>query len=285
MSRDRLTLLGTKGGPRLTTGSSWPTSSVAEFAGRPYLVDCGLGVTRQFVEAGRSLSDLHTILITHLHSDHVLELGPLLHTAWTSSPRRTVRIYGPPGTRSLVDRFFELMEYDVRVRMEDERQADPSGMFPTSEFTEGEVFEDDRVSVSALRVAHPPVEHCYALRFRSAGKTVVFSSDTRFHEPLVDFARGADVLVHEVMHPEGTRRICERLREIKPNLMEHMLAAHCPGDDAGRIATRAEVGRLVAHHLIPSDDPATGPREFEALIRTTWKGPLTIGSDLAVVPF
>ena len=48
MQQDKLTLLGTKGGPRLTTGSSWPSSSVIEFSGKPYIVDCGMGVTRQF---------------------------------------------------------------------------------------------------------------------------------------------------------------------------------------------------------------------------------------------
>ena len=59
---DRIVLLGTRGGPRLLTGSSWPSSSVIEFSGRPYIVDCGLGVTRQFVEAGYRLDDVHTIL-------------------------------------------------------------------------------------------------------------------------------------------------------------------------------------------------------------------------------
>ena len=77
---DRNILLGTKGGPRLTAGSSWPSSSAIEISGRPYVIDCGMGVTRQFGEAGFSLADVDTILVTHLHSDHCLELGPFLHT-------------------------------------------------------------------------------------------------------------------------------------------------------------------------------------------------------------
>lgn len=285
MTRNRLVLLGTKGGPRLTTGSSWPSSSVVEFSNRPYVVDCGIGVTRQFVEAGYSLADLHSILITHLHSDHVLELGPLLHTAWTSSPKREIRVYGPPGLSAMVRDFFRLMDYDVQMRMADEKQADPQGMFRTAEFTQGPVFEDDLVAVTALRVVHPPLDHVYALKIRSTDRTVVFSADTCYFPPLIEFSRGADVLVHEVMHLEGSRRMCERLKDIKPNLMAHMIAAHCPGDDVGRIASEAGVGRLVVQHFIPSDDPATGPVEFEALIRETWNGPLTIGHDLAVIPF
>lgn len=281
---DRLVLLGTKGGPRLTTGSSWPSASVLEVSGRPYVVDCGMGVTRQFVDAGYLLHQLHTVILTHLHSDHCLELGPLLHTAWTSSPKHTVRVHGPEGTRALVDAFFLALSFDIGVRMADERQADPSDMFPVAEYSEGLVLEDDFVRVSALRVDHPPVTECFALKFEAERSTVVFSSDTAHFPPLAEFAAGADVLVHEAMHREGTLRMCERLAPIKPNLYEHMIAGHTFADDAGRIATEAGVGRLVLQHFTPSDDPGTTPAHFEELARRTWSGPLTIGHDLQVIP-
>lgn len=277
---DKIILLGTKGGPRITTGSSWPSSSVIEIAGRPYIVDCGMGVTRQFVEAGYSLADIHTIVLTHLHSDHCLELGPLLYTIWVSSPKRQLRLYGPPGVRHLVQTFLRAMSYDIEMRMADERQQDPSDMFVIEEFEEGTVFTDDLVTVSALRVEHPPLTHTYALKFETAGKSAVFSADTCYFPPLAAFAHGADVLVHEVMHREGTERMCARLREIKPNLMAHMIAGHTFGDDVGRIAKAAGVKHLAVQHFTPSDDPETGPEDFAALVRETWDGPLTVGADL-----
>ena len=282
---DRVILLGTKGGPRLSTGSSWPSSSVVEFSGRPYIVDCGLGVTRQFVEAGYTLADVHTILLTHMHSDHCLELGPLLHTIWVSSPKRDIHLYGPQGTSRMVDDFFRVMSYDVSMRMQDEKQRDPRGMFLCTEFKEGLVFRDDLVEVIALRVAHPPLTDTFALKFSSADKTVVFSADTSYFPKLAEFAKGADILIHEVMHHEGTERMCERLKLIKPNLMEHMIAGHTFGDEVGRIATAAGVKHLVVQHFTPSDDPETGPAEFEALVRQTWDSRLTIGHDLAEIPF
>lgn len=281
---DRIVLLGTKGGPRLSTGSSWPSSSVVQFSGRPYIIDCGLGVTRQFVEAGYALADVHTILLTHLHSDHCLELGPLLHTIWCSSPMRVIRVHGPPPLKRMVDGFFTSMEYDISMRMEDEKQRDPRDMFECVEFTEGPVLRDDLIEVKALRVVHPPLTDTYALRVQGEGGTVVFSGDTSYFPPLAEFAKGADILVHEVMHREGTERMCERLKEIKPNLMEHMIAGHTFGDDVGRIATVAGVGHLVVQHFTPGDDPQTGPAEFEALVRRTWNGPLTVGSDLTSIP-
>ncbi len=281
---DRIILLGTKGGPRLATGSSWPSSSVVEISGRPYIVDCGMGVTRQFVEAGYALADVHTIVLTHLHSDHCLELGPLLHTVWCSSPKRSIPVHGPPPLKRLVDGFFASMAYDIEMRMSDEKQQSPHDMFTPFEYAEGPVFRDDLVEVTALQVVHPPLTDTYALRFRSENSTVVFSGDTCYFPPLAEFASGADVLVHEVMHLEGTERMCARLKEIKPNLMAHMMAAHTFGDDVGRIASAAGVGHLVVQHFTPSDDPEVGPKEFEALVRRTWSGSLTIGSDLAVIP-
>ena len=75
---DRLVLLGTKGGPAIRKGGPSPTSHLLVIGGHPYVIDCGLGVTRALVEAGMALPELRNIIITHLHSDHVLEMGPLV---------------------------------------------------------------------------------------------------------------------------------------------------------------------------------------------------------------
>ncbi|GIS12623.1 MAG: MBL fold metallo-hydrolase, partial [Pseudomonadota bacterium] len=84
MSDNYLALLGTKGGPSVRPGSTMPTSSLLCLDGRLIVVDCGLGVTRGLVDQGMRLESLSLIFITHLHSDHYLELGPLIHTAWTT---------------------------------------------------------------------------------------------------------------------------------------------------------------------------------------------------------
>ena len=58
----RLVLLGTKGGPAIRKGGPSPTSTLLVVEGHPYIIDCGLGVTRGFVETGFALKDLGTIL-------------------------------------------------------------------------------------------------------------------------------------------------------------------------------------------------------------------------------
>lgn len=61
------------------------------------------------------------------------------------------------------------------------------------------VYQDDRVTVTATLVDHPPVFPAFAYRFDTPHGSVVFSGDTTSCRNLVDLATGADVLVNEVV--------------------------------------------------------------------------------------
>ncbi|RUU47508.1 MBL fold metallo-hydrolase [Mesorhizobium sp. M6A.T.Ca.TU.002.02.2.1] len=281
-TRDRLVLLGSKGGPALRPGGPWPSSSLLEIGGRNIVVDCGLGVTRGLADAGSSLKTLDLIFITHLHSDHLLELGPLIHTAWTAGLATPVTVFGPPGTGHYWQRFCQAMEFDIEIRIVDEGRPNIADIVSIVEFGEGRVMEERGLKVSALRVDHPPVTDCFALRFEHAGQSVVFSADTAFFPPLADFARGAAILVHEAMLEEGIGRLVAKTGN-GARLREHLLASHSFAEEAGRIATEAGVGRLVLNHLIPADDPEIGDADWIATVRKTWAGDLTIARDGLVV--
>ncbi|RWM77344.1 MAG: MBL fold metallo-hydrolase [Mesorhizobium sp.] len=281
-TRDRLVLLGSKGGPALRPGGPWPSSSLLEIGGRTIVVDCGLGVTRGLADAGISLKALDLVFITHLHSDHVLELGPLIHTAWTAGLATPVTVFGPPGTGHYWRRFCQAMEFDIEIRIIDEGRTDIRDLVSIIEFGEGRVMEERGLKVSALRVDHPPVTDCFALRFEHAGRSVVFSADTAFFPPLADFAKGADILVHEAMLEEGIERLVAKTGN-GTRLREHLLASHTFAEEAGRIASDAGVKRLVLNHLIPADDPEIGEADWIAAVRKTWAGDLTIARDSLVV--
>lgn len=279
---DRLVLLGSKGGPAVRPGGPWPSSSLLEIGGRPIVVDCGLGVTRALTDAGVSLKALDLIFVTHLHSDHVLELGPLIHTAWTAGLATPVTVFGPPGTGHYWQCFCQAMEFDIEIRIIDEGRPDIRDLITVEEFGEGSVLDERGLTVTALRVDHPPVTDCFALRFEQRGKSVVFSADTAFFPPLAGFAKGADILVHEAMLEEGVERLVARTGN-GARLREHLLASHSFADEAGRIASEAGVKRLVLNHLIPADDPAIGEADWTAAVRKTWAGDLTIARDGLVV--
>lgn len=279
---DRLVLLGTKGGPAIRPGGPWPTSTLLELGGRMIVVDCGLGVTRGVTDAGLSLKALDLICVTHLHSDHVLELGPLIHTAWTAGLATPVRLFGPVGLNRYWQSFVQALEFDIEIRILDEGRPDLRALVEVVEFGEGDVLHDGDLSVTALRVDHPPVTECFALRFENRGTSIVFSADTAFFPPLADFARGADILLHEAMLTEGVERLVARTGN-GARLREHLMASHSLASEAGTIAARAGVGRLVLNHLIPADDPDIGEADWVEAVRKTWNGPLTIGRDGLVV--
>jgi ribonuclease BN (tRNA processing enzyme) len=280
---DRLVILGSKGGPAIRPGGPSPTSMLLELAGRRIVVDCGLGVTRGLVDAGMDLKTLGLVFVTHLHSDHVLELGGLVHTAWTAGLNGRVRVFGPPGLSDYWRGFLAAMAFDVETRIADEGRPDLSAMVETVEFGEGLVLEEGMLRVAALRVNHPPVTDCFALRFQADGRSVVFSSDTACFPPLGDFALNADILVHEAMLEEGVDRLVARTGN-GARLKEHLMASHTLAEDAGRIPGAAKIGRLVLNHLVPADDPLIGEAEWAAAVRKTWQGALTIGRDGLVVP-
>jgi len=261
-----------------------PTASFLDLGGRKAVIDCGIGVTRSLVQAGVSLKELDLVFITHLHSDHVLELGALLHTAWTTGLAGPVTVFGPPGIETYWRGFLDAMVFDNSIRVADEGRTPLQELVTVKTYGEGEVLAEAGYRVTALRVDHPPVKDCCALRFEAAGRSVVFSADTTYFPPLAAFARGADLLVHEAMLAAGVETLVRRTG-LGDKLRRHLHASHTKAADAGRIARAAGVGRLLLHHLVPADDPAFGPADWLAEVAGEWDGPVTLGHDGLEIAF
>ena len=240
-------------------------------------------LTRSIVDAGVSLLEIDTIFITHLHSDHLLELGPLIYTIWTTGLTRKITVYGPVGTDSYWDGFMASMAFDHGIRIADDGRQPLSEMIEIHVFGEGEVCESEGVKVSALRVDHPPVTECYALRFDGPSCSVVFSADTCYFPPLANFSKNADVLVHEAMLEAGIQNILDRTPGAA-SLEQHLRASHTMAPDVGRIAQDAEVGLLVLNHLIPADDQNFTDQDWHDALAPTWSGKLRVGKDGMKIP-
>ena len=233
-----LTVLGCSGS---LGGPTSPASGyLVEVDGcAPVVVDMGPGVLGALQ---RHVSPEHaTILLSHLHADHCLDVPSLL--VWRRySPRSSragiVPLVGPSGTA-----------YRIGVASAEEPGAvdDLSDTFDVrtwDDVPELEMRDDDDevgLHVRAARVDHPP--ESYGLRLTSsAGRVLVYSGDTAYCESLVELASGADVLLCEASwthEGEGER---------PPGM-------HMSGAEAGRTAQRAGVGRLVLTHIPPWTDP------------------------------
>jgi len=279
MAEDFVAILGTKGGPAIRPGSSRPTSSLLSLASRRIVVDCGLGVAIGLVGQGMALADLSLVFVTHLHSDHYLELGPLLHTAWTAGLKSPVRVFGPAGLEIHWRDFLASMRADIELRIADEGRPDLAALVRLHTLDDGLVLDEDGLRVDAMRNVHPPLVDTFALRYSANGTSVVFSGDTAPMPAMADFARGADLLVHEAMLEAALPALVARVGNGDERLMAHLLRSHTPAGEAGKIASRAGVGALALHHLVPADDPAWGERHWRAAVAPHWSGPLHVGTD------
>ena len=279
MTNDYVTLLGTKGGPAVRTGSSLPTSNLIVLNGQLMVLDCGLGVTKGLIDQGIQLRNLSLIFISHLHSDHYLELGPLIHTAWTAGLKTKVDIYGPAGIDDYWVGFLASMKADIDLRIEDEGRPDLRDLVEIQVIDAGHVMEREGVSVSAIRTEHPPLIDTFALSFKTSQTHVVFSGDTARLEALEGFARGADLLIHEAMLESALPALMARIGNGSEKLMEHLLRSHTFAHDAAITAANAGAKRLVLSHLIPSDDPDYGLKDWEEACAGHYEGELIVGQD------
>ncbi len=281
---DSVTLLGAKGGPALNPASPTsrgqnPTSSLVALGDRRIVVDCGLGASRGLVGAGVALRELDLVFVTHLHSDHVLELGPLVHTAWTAGLKTPVRVFGPHGLADYWRHFVSSMAFDIDLRVEDEGRPDLRDLVDVLAIDDGFRLDADGVVVTALRNDHPPVADSFALRFDGAHASFCFSGDTAYFPPLADFARDVDLLVHEAMLPEGVDALVARVGNGDDRLRQHIARSHTAAAGAGRIAAAAGAKALALHHLVPGDDRAFCEADWEAAAAATYAGPIFVGRD------
>ncbi len=277
--RSRLILLGTAGGPTPKALRAAPASAIV-VDDAVYLIDCGNGVARQLVLAGLKPGALRNVFITHHHSDHNADYGNLLLLAWASDLAHPVDSWGPPPLSRMTRQFLTLNDTDIRIRTRDEGRPPLAPLIRPHELTRGgPAMRDERVRVTAALVEHPPVQPAFAYRFDCPDRSIVFSGDTRPTPALVELARGADVLVHEVMYLPAL----EKLIASEPNaatLREHLLASHSTTEQAGRVASEAGVKKLVLNHFVPGGDAALTDEVWRDAVAPHFSGEIVVGRDL-----
>ena len=267
--------LGTQGGPSPNPFRSQPAHAL-QVAGQTYLIDAGNGVARQLVRAGIPVAQVKRVFITHNHDDHNADLGTLMGFAWSLGSMEPFEVHGPAGIRQLIEGFRRAYSVNAGIRVLDapgRRGGISEGEVKVAVIGEAEapklVYRDAQVRVSAVQNCHyhhdaaespgSAGERSYAFRFETADRVVVFSGDTGPCAPLIAFSKGADVLVHEVIHLELMGR---SLRASGPPLPEPALQAmlqrsalyHTTPEEVGKLARDAAVGMVVLTHVMPGDE-------------------------------
>jgi ribonuclease Z len=270
-----VTLLGT-GCPQVHPHRFGPASLV-QSGDTNFLVDCGSGVTQRMAAAGVSGARLDALLLTHLHSDHLVDLYQLVISSWHQGRDRPQRIFGPAGTRDFALAVMEAWRKERELRIAWERRPSTEGLeLDIIEFEEGVLWDTETLRISAFAVDHGPVKPAFGFLFETAQARVAFSGDTTVCENLVSVAQDVDLLVHECfIHHEMARG---RMRGAQG--LANVAAYHTLSSEVGKVAARAGAGLLLLNHLVPVEF------DRDALLREVcadFKGPVVIGEDLLSV--
>jgi ribonuclease BN (tRNA processing enzyme) len=244
-----------------------------------YLVDCGPGVVRRAAAAEKKgiaalkVTDLKTVFITHLHSDHTLGYPDLIFTPWVLGRSEPLEVYGPRGLKGMTDHIEKAWKKDVAVRTRGLEQANRTGYkVAVHEIAPGVVYRDANVTVTAFLVKHGIWDQAFGYRFDTKDRSVVISGDTAPAEAVVDACHGCDVLLHEVYNPHGD--------ELKTaHWQEYFKTFHTSPEELGDIARRAHPKLLVLYHLSMEKLPE---EDLVEQVRKNYGGKMVSAKDLDI---
>ena len=268
-----ITLLGT-GSPIPDANRAGP-STLIQAGGQTFLVDCGRGVLMRATAAGVGANTLSALLLTHLHSDHIADLGDLIITRWVTTFRpepEPLQIIGPPGTADVVEATLKAFGFDIGYRIAHHADLTAPPALEVHEYTDGQVWDRDGVTITAGPTDHRPVEPTIGFRVSHGGSSAVLAGDTVPCEGLDALAAGADALVHTVIRKDLVEQMpMQRIKDI--------LDYHSSVQQAAATAQRAGVGTLVLTHCVPPVAPGQED-QWLALAADEFTGRIELANDL-----
>jgi len=278
-----VTLLGT--GSPIPIVDRFGPSTLIQAGAETLLFDCGRGVPLRLWQLQVPLRNVTAVFFTHLHSDHVAGFPDFWLTGWLPPPfgHRTERlyVYGPTGTADMMKHLQKAYKADIRIRIADEKVPPEGVALAVRDVTEGAVYERNGVKVTAFNVDHGEfIKPSFGYRIDYGGHSVVLSGDTRVSENLIRYAKGVDLLVHEVAAADPG------LLNTSPDA-QRIIGHHTTPEDAGRVFDRVKPKLAVYSHivLLTTDPAVRAPTADEVLTATrkTYTGPLELGEDLMTI--
>lgn len=289
--------LGTAGGPRPRPDRA-QSANLLIVNGVPYLIDVGENVVRRLVQSGVDFLSVNQIFITHGHSDHTLGLPALLATQWEFQRRKPVEIFGPLGTQKLVADALTFLSTNSDIRLaEGGAMSSIEKIVVAHDVQPGIIYQDGNVTVAAIENTHFNFPQgspaygkfkSYSYRFTTPDRVVVFTGDTGPSAKLVDLARGADVLVSEINSVDGLLALYmkngtwqTKTPEEQEAWLRHQKEEHLSPEAVGKMATDAQIKRVVLTHLTPIAGGDEAYEQVAAQVRSFYSGEVVIAKDLA----
>ncbi len=268
-----LTLLGT-GCPKVDYRRFGPANLVSTNKTK-ILIDCGSGVTQRLDQTKVSTADIDALFLTHLHSDHVVDLYQLIISSWHSYRTKPWKIFGPKGTKRFVFNIMNTWKEERSLRIKYESRSSTKA-FNTiiKEFSVYGKIKIKDLNIEYFEVDHKPVQYAYGFNFTNRKKKLTISGDTRPCENLMRYAQGANVLLHEVFIDSEFKETTKmRTKKTLHNVRNY----HTPSTIVGKVAKITKCKKLVLTHLVPTK---FNERSLKNTVRKDFgKNPI-IGKDL-----
>tara|TARA_B100000579_G_scaffold414820_1_gene408820 strand:- start:113 stop:1126 length:1014 start_codon:yes stop_codon:yes gene_type:complete len=276
----KLTFLGT-GAPRPSPTRYGP-SILLEAGETKLLVDAGPGMRQRIFQAGgfELLTDIDTVLITHLHFDHTIELPNLWLTGWLFGRKKNMKVYGPEGTEEFMNHFEQAFDWDLRYRYLTNVHVEGSDLI-TTDIEPGVFYNQNGLKITAFDVAHLPLDPeseellglegaTFGYRVDYKGRSIVFSGDTRSlpGSKIIEISKGVDVLIHETQIPYPGDSKEAKLANVS-------MIVHSSPEQVAYVfnETRPRLG--IYHHIIPPETTRD-----ELLGMTDYDGRMEVAEDL-----
>lgn len=276
-SDTKLVLLGT-GTPFADPTKSGPSLAIV-VNNTSYIVDCGPGVVRRAAEASKlgfpslEASQLKTLFITHLHSDHTIGLADIILTPAVLDRNAPIRIYGPIGSKKMTDDLMSAYKEDIAIRINGLEKGDAIAyQVYTNEIKEGQIYKDSNLTVTAFNVKHGQWDNAFGFVFQTKDKKIVVSGDCTYSENLIKYAKDCDILVHEVYSDAGLKKRTQRWQDYHSTF-------HTSTFQLADIANKVKPKLLILNHQLTF---GTSLQSLLDELKSKYAGPVVNGADLDV---
>ncbi len=293
-ARSEFIILGTASGPNSEANRAQPANALL-VNGQPYLIDAGDGAVAQLAKANIRVGALRAVFLSHLHFDHTGGMFAVIGLRTQLETRGPLRVYGPPGTKALIDGLLAAAAPAMRAGNGIPGQG-WSADIQAVEMKDGSVITVDGFKVTVAENNHfsPPDGStdrtegvALSYRFDLTDRSIVYTGDTGLSKAVVSLARGADLLVSEMidgdavlagMRPPGARATAPNAT---PSALEwHLHTHHMTPTQVGELAKAAEVKRVVITHFAPNPTGPEQARGYLNAIHAQFPGDVQLGADL-----
>ncbi len=238
-----------------------------------FLFDVGAGSPLRITQARLPWARLSGVFLTHFHSDHIAGLPDANLNSWVQGRKSSLEVYGPPGVETVVDGLNLAYQLDQGYRVAHhgtDLLPPAAGPMTAVTFTpsasEGVVWRDDSLTVTAFSVAHHPIEPAVGYRLDYRDRSVVISGDTVAIDALFQVARGADLLLHDALSRHLLDPMISVATELNipviPTIMADVIDYHADSLSLEERAAAAGIRQLALYHLVPAPANALAEKIF-----------------------